>query len=135
MSDNTIFATAQELLTQGATPLSAHALQENLTGRCFLGRWRPPFHYVICFDVDGTMWGENNYGTQDRGQWVIDAQSGALSVVWQSYWESLNTLGYTLNGVLHLHDVKTGAWGTSLLKKINAAEVATFQQAPIHPAQ
>ncbi|AXX97937.1 hypothetical protein [Profundibacter amoris] len=133
MNDNVI-ATAQEMLKLGAEQRSANALQEYLAGRCFFGRWRPPFHYVICFDADGTMWGENNYGTQDRGHWGIDAQSGALSVVWQSYWENLDTLGYALNGVLHLHDVKTGAWGTSLLKEINAAEVAAFQQAPIHPA-
>ncbi len=120
------------LLAHGAECQDGAALLARLSGRCFHARFRPPFDFVICFQEDGTMWGENNHGTFDRGTWAVDQSGATLTVCWQGGWESSTTRAFALNGALHLMDASTGAWRSSLLAAITPAQAAAFQNAPLH---
>lgn len=95
-------------------PLGAEAFRKMVSGKVGTGLYRAPFSYEMRLNADGSLWGRNNYGTEDHGQWVI-ADTGEMTVSWQSYWDAHTTRGYADGGVLHQFDVATGHWRTSMV--------------------
>ncbi len=72
---------------------------------------------------DGALWGRNNYGTEDSGHGAIDDTTGAFSVSWKNYWEANISIGYLVDNAIHLVDVHTGEWKTTLLNEIPEDEL------------
>lgn len=123
---------AEAALAQGYERLTAQALKLRFVGQCFLGLYRPPFSFVMCADPTGKLWGENNYGTADQGQWAIDDASGVMTVSWQNYWDSHSTWAYSKGREIHQYDVDTGNWRSSFLREMSKQDVEAYQNAPIH---
>ncbi len=107
-----------EFINKGRTRLSGLELERLIKGKNFVGLYRPPFHYVINFNVDGTLAGENNFGTQDSGHWSVDLATGGFTVSWQKYWDDNTAFGYVVDGAVHLFDAQTGEWRTSMQSEI-----------------
>jgi len=107
-----------EFIEKGHKRLSGPELEVLVKGKSFSGLYRPPFHYVIRIEADGTLWGENNFGTQDSGSWSIDPATGGLTVSWQNYWAANTAFGYVVAGVIHLFDKQTTDWRTSMLLEV-----------------
>ena len=96
--------------------LTRDKLQEQLMNKRINGLYRLPFTYEMQLNEDGTLWGRNNYGTEDVGKWTI-SDTGEMTVSWQSYWDAHTTRVYLENGVLHLFDIDTGNWRTSMFEQ------------------
>ena len=117
---------------QGFERLTGAALTSRFVGYCFLGLYRAPFSFVTCFDPAGTLWGENNYGTVDQGQWVIDQKSDVMAVSWQTHWDAHSTWAYSKGKEIHQYDVDTGNWRSTMVREMSKADVKHYQNAPIH---
>ena len=104
-------ATVAEMMSQ---PLGGAELRLRLIGKQGWGLYRPPFSYDMRFEETGSLWGRNNYGTEDTGQWVI-ADNGEMTVSWRSYWDAHTTRVYADGEVLHMFDTGTGNWRTSMI--------------------
>ncbi len=126
MLHQTMPSSVVEMEKQGLKPLSAEALKAQLLGKCFFGVFRAPFTYTMKISQDGALWGRNNFGTQDNGHGSIDETSGAFSVSWQNHWEANTSFGYLKDKSIHLFDVKTGEWKTTLLKEISTSELLSL---------
>jgi len=85
-----------------------------VSGKTGKGLYRAPFSYEMRLNADDSLWGRNNYGTEDFGQWVI-SDNGEMTVSWQSYWDAHTTRGYADGELLHQFDVATGQWRTSMV--------------------
>lgn len=112
-----------ELEHQNLLPLSGADLKARLSGKCFEGLYQPPFRFTTRIGVDGSLIGENNYGTRDQGRWSIDLDTGAYSVTWVGPWDNTTTIGYDVGGIIHMFDMQTGNWRNSLIREINEAEL------------
>lgn len=117
--------TVHEMQDKGLTQLIAGAFKERISGKCFAGLYHAPFKYVMRFDLDGDLWGQNNYGTQDTGQWLIDTTQSTLTVSWKNGWDSHTTNGYADGDAIHLFDATTGLWRTTLLREISQSELSS----------
>ena len=106
-----------EMLRRGLTPLPGPDLLARVSGKCFTGLFRHPFLFLVRMNGDGTLWGQNNFATQDQGVWSIDPDTGAFTVSWRNYWEPHTTRGYDDNGALHLFDL-SGVWRTTFDREI-----------------
>ncbi len=106
-----------EFIQKGHKRLSGPELEALVKGKNFSGFYRPPFQYVVRIGADGTLWGENNFGTQDNGNWSIDPKTGGFTVSWQKYWDDNTAFGYAIDDVIHLFDTQTGDWRTSMLSE------------------
>jgi len=95
-------------------PLSGEAFRALVSGKSGMGLYLAPFSYEMRFNADGSMWGRNNYGTEDFGQWGI-SDSGEMTVAWQNYWDAHTTRGYADGALLHQFDVASGDWRTSMV--------------------
>ncbi len=123
--------TELEMTARGLLPLTAVEIEQRLIGKTFVGLYSAPFVYVMRFDRDGGLWGRNNTGTEDKGQWVIDPGNGNLSVRWQNYWDTNTTRIYASGAACHLFDTATGLWRTSLLAELDAtADMAAILTPP-----
>ncbi len=107
-----------EIAEKGHKRLSALELETLVKGNSFSGLYRPPFQYVIRIGADGSLWGENNFGTKDSGRWSIDPATGGFTVSWQNYWDANTAFGYVVDGIIHLFDAQTGDWRTSMLHEV-----------------
>ncbi len=107
-----------EIVEKGHRRLSGPELEDLVKGKKFTGLYRPPFKYIVSIDADGTLSGENNFGTKDSGRWSIDPSTGEFTVSWQNYWDANTTYGYAVEGAIHLFDIQTGNWRTSLLEGV-----------------
>ena len=103
-----------EITEKGHKRLSGTESEQLIKGKNFVGLYRPPFHYVIKFGADGTLSGENNFGTRDNGCWSIDPATGGFTVSWQKYWDDNTAFGYAVDGAIHLFDTQIGDWCTSI---------------------
>ncbi len=116
-------ASVAELEQLSHAPLSGADLKARLAGKCFEGLYQPPFRFTTRIGVDGSLHGENNYGTRDQGRWSIDLGTGAYSVVWVGPWDNTTTIGYDVDGVIHMFDVQTGKWRNALFSEIDEARL------------
>jgi len=112
-----------QMQAQGIAHLSGPELRERTCGKCFVGLYRPPFHYVMQMSEGGTLWGRNNYGTEDSGHWSIDPDTGGLTVAWHGPWDAHTTHGYAVGQAIHFFDVETGDWRTSFEREVSAQDI------------
>lgn len=125
MYHQTMPTSVEEMQKQGLEPLSAKTLKARVWGKCFFGVFRFPFLYTMKIAQDGALWGRNNYGTEDSGLGAIDETTGAFTVSWQNHWEANTSFGYLVDNAIHLFDVQTGEWKTTLLREIDESELFT----------
>lgn len=126
MPHDSMPASVRDMQKLGHQPLSAQALKERVWGKSFVGVFRAPFTYTMKIAHDGALWGRNNYGTKDTGNGAID-EAGAFTVSWHNYWEAHTTFGYLVDEAIHLFDVQTGEWRTTLSYEITEEELLTLK--------
>ncbi|NOR64056.1 MAG: hypothetical protein GQ535_16420 [Rhodobacteraceae bacterium] len=107
-------STEADMLALGLTPLSAEALAAKIVGKTVYGDFGYMFKYVMTVDSDGRLEGKNNASAHTFGHWVINPETGEMSVAWQAGWVASTTRVYEVGGSLKLYETSTGRWATSL---------------------
>ena len=113
-TDNTI--TRQDMIDKSNKMLSKNEIEKiysetTITAKYFYNNtW---FKAITNSYSDGTITGQNNVGSSDKGRWEV-SEDGVLSLEWDEYWESWSAFGYRVQDEVMFFDTDTGKWRITL---------------------
>lgn len=108
------FGSTEEMaINAGHKQITMAELLRRTVGKTVLGNYQIGFVFQGFMDADGTIDGENNVGTRDAGQWVVNHDDNTLVLMWRGGWFNSITRAYDVEGALHFFDRDNGHWRMS----------------------